>query len=279
VLILGKSLDLWLKFKIKDNLYAVDCAYVKYIGVVPKDDLTEIVDSSNYVRGIIKFGGEIVTLLSLRSIFGMESFSRRAEVFDEIIEEIKNDYMNWVNTLIGCIESGDNFKLSTNPHKCNFGVWYDNYKAVNCSINFQLQKLDTPHKEVHGLAKEANSLIGSNASENKKRLSEIVDVINTEYTPQIIKCLEDTQRVYRDTLKEMFISIREKSVSVAFTIDEVIGTEKLDIIYKDEADDSMEFPDFIEGTARDKNDSLVMIVDITKIIMEAEKVGGVKTKI
>ncbi len=276
---MGRSLDLWLKFKIKDNLYAVDCAYVKYIGVVPREDLTEIVDSSDYVRGIIKFSGEIVTLLSLRSIFGLESFSRRAEVFEEVIEERKNDYMKWVNTLINCINSGESFKLPTNPHKCDFGVWYDNYKAVNCSINFQLQKLDTPHKEVHSLAKEANSLIGSSDSESKKQLSEIVDIINTEYTPEIIKCLEDTQRVYRDTLKEMFISIREKSVSVAFTIDEVIGTEKLDIIYKSDADESMEFPEFIEGTARDKNDSLVMIVDIMRIIFEAEKIGSVKTKI
>ncbi len=255
----------------------MDCSYVKYIGVVPKD-VTGVADSSEYVDGIIKFSNEIVTLLSLRKFLGFEGFSQKIDEFVEMLEQRKKEHIVWVNTLKRCIESGEPFELSADPHKCKFGMWYDSYKAPNCSIKFLLQRIDMPHKGLHSMAKGINSLIGSNKPEHKERLKEIITTLDEVYVPEIVKTIEKTEEAYCNTLKEMFISIRDKSVSAAFTVDEIIGVEKLDIVYHGNIDDTMNFPEFIEGTARDKDDSLILIIDVYKILKEAENINTTPKK-
>lgn len=255
----------------------MDCSYVKYIGVVPKD-VTGVADSSEYVDGIIKFGNEIVTLLSLRKFLGFEGFSQKIDEFVEMLEQRKKEHIVWVDTLKKCIASGEPFELSADPHKCKFGMWYDTYKAPNCSVKFLLQRIDMPHKGLHSMAKGINSLIGSNKPEHKEKLNEIITTLDEVYVPEIVSAIEKTEEIYCKTLKEMFISIRDKSVSAAFTVDEIIGVEKLDIVYEGNLDDTMNFPEFIEGTARDKDDSLILIIDVYKILKEAENINATPKK-
>lgn len=261
-----RTLSLWLKFKVKDTVYAVDCNYVKYIGVVPVDDVIATTNKNPFVTGIFKFNNEIITLLSLRKAFNLRSLSEELDEFVSMIETRKKEHEVWVETLRNCIEKKEKFMLTTDPHKCNFGKWYYSYKSEHSFINFQLQKLEEPHEELHEVAEGINDFIDKDDEQSQEKLKKIMKQASEEFMPEVIDILEDTKNVYRNTMRELFVHLDEKGSSIAFTIDEVIGTEDINIIYDSAAVEASNLPEFVAGVAKDKNDELVMLVDVFKII-------------
>jgi len=276
---LARSLGLWLKFKIQENIYAMDCAYVKYIGVVPKEGLTKVANSSDYVRGIYKNEGEVITLISLRSIFELESFENETHEFLDMLEQRKKEHIAWGEELERCIKEGRRFNLETDPHKCKFGMWYYNYKSSKSSINFQLKKIEEPHDNLHYLAQDVNSIIALKDKDEKvkKRLDKIVKTLIEDYIPDIVDLLDATGRVYLDVKKEMLVQVNDKDLSVAFSVDEIVGIEALEIIQNSSSDAKAkikEFSEYVDGIARDKNDSIIMLLDIPALLMLAANVNN-----
>ena len=267
---MAKSLGLWLQFKVKENVYAIDCAYVKYIGVVNRNELTQTTDDKEYISGFFNLNNEIITLINLRKIFGFDDLDKEITEFVDMLELRKQEHEEWARTLKNCIETRKEFTLSTDPHRWNFGMWYDNYKSDHSFVNFQLQKIDDPHQEFHALAKNVNALIHSDDPKAKDELNNILKALEEEYVPTIIGLLEDTEAVFRTSLREMFVSINEKTVSMAISMDEVLGIEKLDVVVDGKGAEAQHLPDYIEGVARDKDGKLIMIVDVPKVLSMTE---------
>lgn len=267
---MGKSLDLWMKFKIKNHIYAIDCAYVKYISVIPHDSVTEMSDTDECVRGIFKLNNQVITLLGLREFFGIDSLEKETERFLSMIDERIEEHVNWVTAFRESIENRTKFTLSDDPHQCKFGRWLDTFKASNSSVDFQIHKIDEPHQELHEFATGINDLIFSDKPQDQKRLSEIMRKVD-ETSKEVVELLVETKQVYEDSVREMYITINDKAVSAAFAVDEVIGMEKLEFISGGDGA-VMNYPDFIESAARDKKDSeLIMVLNVPYILKKLEK--------
>lgn len=78
--ILDKN-DLWVLFKVADNMYAASSSCIEGISMVP-EQITEVPEAMPYVRGIVKQRGKIITLIDLRKAFGVEN-SNAGEAFAE----------------------------------------------------------------------------------------------------------------------------------------------------------------------------------------------------
>ncbi len=273
-----KSLDLWLTFYLNGTIYAIDCIYVRSISLLPQK-LTEVSDVPEYIRGIIRFYNDIITIVGLRELFGMKTIKEEIEEFEEIMDERKNDHISWVNTLNNCIKTGDKFTLTDDPHKCKFGEWYDNYKSEIPTVNFHLKKLAAPHKRLHNLAKGINCLISSPSSEAKAKLEEISKNVSNIYMPKLINLIDETKNVYSEAMKEMMVVIENTQTSSAFVMDEIIGVEKLKIIQYPGKMEEIDSPEYIYSIAQSENsDSIIMILDVPKILNKITKYKKEKQK-
>lgn len=259
-----KSLGLWFVFKINGNSYAIDCAYVDYIGFIEKKDLTHIADANESVKGIFKFNGKIVTLLNLRAVLGFSSVSEEREIFMDLLENIKNDCRTVGETLKSAIEKREKFTLSINSFKQKFDEWYDDTESKQSSIIFQLLKIDELYVKFEDFSEKYNKIYEKNDEDYSQKLSEILEDVNNICMTEVENVFEETKNIFNNMIRENYICINEKTVSVAFAIDEIIGIEKLKII-----SDSKE-TDYICGVAKDKKDSIIMIIDVLQVLKFAE---------
>ncbi len=272
---MGKSLNLWMKFKIKNHIYAMDCAFVKYINVIPHHNITKISETDECIRGIFKLNNQVITLLGLREFFGIDSLDKETEEFFDMIDKRIDEHINWVRVLKESIINKVKFTLTDDPNQCNFGKWLNVFKSSNSSVNFHINKLDEPHQDLHHLATGINDLIFSEKEEDIKRVSEILRKLD-EVSEEVIDLLGQTKQVYENAVREMYITINDRAVSAAFAVDEVIGIESLEFISGGENVD-MNYPDFIEGAARDKNDKdLIMVLNVPYILKRLDKAENQK---
>ena len=51
------------------------------------------------------------------------------------------------------------FTKAVDPHKCKFGMWYDQFHTDNISLNFVLKKIAAPHEFIHCCGGEINQLM------------------------------------------------------------------------------------------------------------------------
>lgn len=275
---MSKSLDLWLTFYLNGTIYAIDCIYVKSISTLP-EKLTEVSDVPEHIRGIIRFYNEIITIVGLRELFGMKTLKSEIEEFSEMMENRKSDHIKWVNTLNECIKTGSKFTLSDDPHKCEFGKWYDNYKSEISSVNFHLKKIEAPHRRLHNFAKGINNLILSTSAESKSKLEEISKNVSNVYMPKLLDLIEQTKYTYKESIREMMVVIENSKTSSAFAMDEIIGVEKLQIIQYPGKMDKINSPEYIHSVARGKNsDSIIMILDVPMILNKITSYEKTKEK-
>jgi hypothetical protein len=64
----------------------------------------------------------------------------------------EQDHRKWLLELEASVQEHRSFLMTTDPHKCAFGKWYDNYHADNAWVAALLKKVDGPHRQIHAVA-------------------------------------------------------------------------------------------------------------------------------
>jgi purine-binding chemotaxis protein CheW len=64
----------------------------------------------------------------------------------------EQDHRKWLLELEASVQEHRSFLMTTDPHKCAFGKWYDNYHADNAWLAALLKKVDGPHRQIHAVA-------------------------------------------------------------------------------------------------------------------------------
>ena len=76
-----------------------------------------------------------------------------AELSDLLVEREK-DHLDWLDALENSLVTGAPFTKATDPDKCAFGRWYNNFETDNEDLQSILAKFDKPHRELHAMAGE-----------------------------------------------------------------------------------------------------------------------------
>lgn len=92
---------------------------------------------------MIDFRGKTIELLDTRTLLNVKSISEEIREFCDMIDARRQDHINWLNKLESCVHDDVEFTLTTDPHKCAFGKWYDHYeskisekRAIECDNEF-----------------------------------------------------------------------------------------------------------------------------------------------
>jgi len=258
-------------FKINNGLYALDSYNVQAIMTLP--EYKEMPKSQFGVAGVFMFRGKAIPLLSIREIFGMPSIEQEYNDFADMLDQRKQDHINWVNELERTIESGDEFKLATDPHKCAFGRWYDNYTVGNNTVMFHLRKIKDPHEKLHEAAHDVERCKKNcDQCERKECLKDILDRLKKKYMPVILSLLDEAKVVFKDVYRQMVIVVGDEK-PVGFMVDEVLAVEHLEDLPKVDASSNILNMEYICGMKKSKRlPDIIMTVNDSRIL---DMVSGV----
>lgn len=242
---------------VADLVYAVPCKWVLSLEQLSK--VTPIPTSPAEVRGVVNFRGKIIELLDTRILFNSKSIGDDVKEFAAMMDARLQDHLNWINTLQDCILNGKDFTLSTDPHQCAFGKWYDNFETNDSTLSFELAKFDKPHKTIHQ--------IGIGATEMLKRGDKegAIDLINkTKSTElqQMVGLFASVKSAYANSRKEILVVLgKTEQDAISISVDEIVAIEHIFEVDKNLINDTIANTDYITGVAKRKNGSVVYILN------------------
>ncbi len=228
--------------------------------VIHCKNLTYMPSSNPAHKGVMNRRNEVVSVVDLRILLGMESIEKEAYEMISMLKEREQDHKNWVNELIASVEEEREFRLTTDPHACKFGKWYDHYKSDSYIINHHLDRFDKPHKQIHQKAVEIAKIV---SKEGYKAAREVAYQAKEEELSILINLFAELYRVLENNYTELVIVFNIKGKHHAFTVDTV---DRIITFDESAIDRTTSFSDseIIEGTVLFE-DKTIPLMDETKI--------------
>lgn len=214
-------------FKIGQMTCAVDGAIV--ISIQRMEEFTLTPHSPNEIFGSINFRNKVIPILDLRTIFGLPTRMREYSDFIKMLDQRKQDHINWVNTLKESVKNNTHFPLATNPHQCAFGKWFDKYDNPNKKIMFHLERIREPHNKLHHAALDVAKIQERECSEEEKnaQIQEILRKAENEYMTTVVGLLDSAKTIFKDIYQTMLIVLEDKE-QIAIAVDEVVAVTNLE---------------------------------------------------
>lgn len=244
-------------FNIAGLTYAISCNCVLSL-----EQLTKIIPIPTYpieIRGVVNFRNSIIELIDSRVLFNEKSIDEDIRGFNETMDCMKEAHLEWIQTLEDCILNGKEFTLSTDPHKCAFGKWYDNYKTNDSILLFELAKFDKPHKAIHQ--------IGIDCVEMKKRGNEegaiaLIKATKDTALQQMINLFGSTKEAYANSRREILVVLgKNEQNAISISVDEIAAIEYLYEIDNSLIKDTSTNAEYITSIGKRKDGSVVYLIN------------------
>lgn len=241
-------------FKLQDDLYAVSSKYVVYISVL--SDVTPTSGDDPRYRGTVIFNGKSVHVYDLRNLFGIHNFEQE---LNALVSQRIADHVNWVNKLEESVNENRPFELTTNPHACAFGKWYDSFKTDDTYLAMYLKQINEPHTAIHETGKRVKKLMAEGKQEEAK--AEVEEMKRTHFA-KTKSLLEGMVQVYKNGVREMLIMMKVDGVLKGIVVDRIVGIKKLEDLTPLPENMPRGRSDYIECLAKDKVGDLSDVIKI-----------------
>lgn len=261
----GKLNAPWVLLRINNVIYSVSCNVVLSLSQLPF--ITPLPKSPTEIRGVMDFRGKSIQVLDSRIMLGSPPISADIEDFYMLMEQRYNDHLNWINTLEKTVNEGTDFTLTTDPHKCAFGKWYDSYNPKNTNIMFltTFAKFDAPHKAIHQIAIKAQEMIHKGC---KKEALEYISSVKNSELKQMLSLFDDLKIAYNDSNKEIAVVLGDNSKCVALSVDYIVAIENLTDIDENLISDSITNIQYLSGIAKRKDGSVAFLLNDEYILKQ-----------
>lgn len=248
----------WVLFEIDEVIYSISSESVLSINQLSQ--MTQLPMMPPEIKGVINFRGKIIQLIDTRSLLNIKTITQEITDFSNIIDQRFNDHLNWLATLEKSVKENVDFTLTTDPHKCAFGKWYDNFKLKNSNIMFEsiFGKFDKPHKAIHKIGITAKEMVEQGKREEAVKLIEAVK--NTELK-QMFHLFDDIKDAYKESLKETVLVLGNENEPIGITVDKITAIENLFEIDEDFIKESLTSTEYLAGIAKNKNGSIVLLLN------------------
>lgn len=256
-------------FKINGGLYCVNSKYIETLSRLPKfETLPEMPPA---ITGIFPYRDTFITMFDMRTAFGMPSLSEEFDAFSLMLDQRKEDHARWVEELERTARSGEAFQLSSDPHACAFGKWYDHFESDSYVINTHMKKIDEPHKRLHLAAEEvAECLRISDRDRQEETLEAILKRVKEESMPAILRLLDETKDIFHSVMfHEMVLILSDARLGLV--VDEVLVVDELPPV-RDQLDTVHGSP-LVSGIRRSKKfTDVILELDVPRLL-EAQAAG------
>lgn len=212
----------WVTFRLAERLFGIESSYVKEMLLLP--EMSQLPTAADYVRGVMNLRDNVILVVDLRKKMRMPSASRNIEELIELLTHREEDHRKWVNALEASAKEGHEFKLTTDPHACAFGKWYDTYKPTNLILENHLRKFDDPHKRIHGLGINVIALM---KAQKRDEALALIEHERARTLAQLVNLFAEAKNILRDTLREIIIVLNNGQRTLGVTVDTIESVEYL----------------------------------------------------
>ena len=161
------------------------------------------------------------------------------------------------------------FSLTTDPHKCAFGKWYDNFrkqKNLSLRVTRVLDQFDKPHQTIHNIAHQVEDLA---AKENFEDAYSIIEKTRNNELSSMIGLFDEMKNQYHESNQQLVVVMKEKGRKTAIAVDFVNSVEFLDDVDTSNIDNELINPNnekIFEGLAKTTDDKMVLKLSDKEII-------------
>jgi purine-binding chemotaxis protein CheW len=175
------------------------------------------------MRGVMNLRGRIIPVVDLRQRLGMTSATEETERFCATMDQRRQDHVKWLSELEASAREDREFTLATDPHRCAFGKWYDNYKAEDPWIRALLTRFDKPHQKIHSSAAEVLKLREQGRPQDALAL---IEKRRASVLSEMIGLFTSLQELIREAQREIAVVIQEAGRLFAVLVDAAVSIEK-----------------------------------------------------
>lgn len=214
-------------FRLNGGLYCADSRYISTIMELP--EYTTLPDAPPFISGIFALRGGSVTLFNLRSALKLQSLEDEFSSFTTMLDERKQDHVNWVAALEHSIETGERFSLATDPHKCKLGKWYDSFKTDSSELASHLARMEEPHRKLHETALRMEQCKESGSHEDMAACKQrTLEEVRDGYMPKVLEVLENAKEIFRTREFHEMVLVLSGDSSLGLVVDEVLSVETVE---------------------------------------------------
>jgi purine-binding chemotaxis protein CheW len=210
----------YLVFSVKGIEFAIPVNSVREM--IPLPAVVPIPDSPPWMRGVVNLRNETFKLVDFRVRVDMPSLYEERESIIRELETREQEHKDWVDELEKAVRENASFHGETDPHKCNFGRWYDNFESSNATVMLELKKFDEPHKMIHSTAQEALKLVQNGKQEEALQL---IEQRRNGELARLVTLFDNLKQHLRDEQKEVIVLLNTADDRFAISVDYVEAVE------------------------------------------------------
>jgi len=261
-------------FRLNGGLYCADSRYVSTIMKLPQ--FTVLPDTPPYISGIFPLRGGSVTMFDLRAALKLKSMDEDFSDFTAMLDARKQDHVNWVSALERSIETSERFTLATDPHKCNLGKWYDNFKTNSSELSAHLARLEEPHRKLHEVALRAERCIEARdrdaVADCKKS---VFEEARDEYMPRVLDVLESAKEIFRAREFQEMVLVLSGDTGLGMVVDEVLSVETVEEEELGTQHQLMSQSPYIQRVVKSRNyDELILEINLPAVMRAGDDVSA-----
>ena len=161
-------------FSVGSNRYALNIENIQRI--IQSKELTDIPNAHKLIDGMMSYEDGVIKVLNFRKLIGLTTYE---EELKELFIELKIAHKDWVDHLSSSVEKGTTFTKTLNPHKCELGMWLDNFNSYDDRVSAILKNLMENHKHLHASGGDVLDLYETDQDKAKDMLNTKVSEIFT----------------------------------------------------------------------------------------------------
>jgi chemotaxis signal transduction protein len=209
-------------FSVGNNRYALNIENIQRI--IQATEVTNMPNSNDLIDGMLSYEGDVIKVLNFRKLIGMKSYDNELHT---LFLNLKEAHNNWFNELRKSLESDVEFTKTFNPHKCELGVWLDEFNSYDEEVTVIIKDLMQNHKLLHILGRDILELKSSDIEDAKYQLnSKLATIFNS--TMKSIDLFIDKIEVISNSLQK-FIIYENSGENFAIKVDIIDDIAHMDI--------------------------------------------------
>lgn len=211
----------FITFCVGHTRFALPVNAITYITSASAIETHNAPNQQKQMQAVFDFDGQPIELYRFNQIIGSSSQAMIVSELIQLLNDRQQDHIYWVDALEHSIVTGEPFAKATDPHKCAFGMWYDNYTPDDSELAEIMKRFDAPHKRIHSLAEKLLNL-----AKTQKGTHEAINILNDEKTStlkELLRIFSLARSRLEDLLKPVIIIIQSQNHHFAIELDNIGG--------------------------------------------------------
>lgn len=254
-------------FAVGPHLVGVPCGIVQEMFLLK--DVRRPTGMSRYQRGVAVLRGRAYPALDLRLCLGLSAATEETEQLLAMLGEREQDHRNWLAELEASVAEKRAFRLTTDPRKCKFGLWYYGYQTDDPVVRGELARFEKPHAAIHGVAVKVAEL---EAGERPEEARQLLAAARSGLLAELIGNFARVKEAILAQRREIGVLLSLAGREVVLAVDRAEAVA--DLAEVTEGEDPVRQgtlrPEFVRGLARWRaHQQPVLVLDVRRLGREA----------